>query len=89
MLPTLLMCLAVSSAKMVFPVNMDQMDNVAHKDHKVHMDRTNHMDPRSPMERGNMFRSEVSRANRDTSNHLDANFNPVRPQGMPDGQYAK
>ena len=29
---------------------------------------------------------QVFRANRDTSNHLDANFKPVRPQGLPDGQ---
>ena len=79
MLPALLMCVTVSSARMVFPANMD------HKDHKAHMDHKHHMNHRSPMEKGNMLSSEVFRANRDTSNHLDANFNPVRPQGLPDG----
>ena len=80
MLPALLMCVTVSSARMVFPANMD------HKDHKAHMDHKHHMNLRSPMARGSMLSLEVSRGNRDTSNHLDANFNPVRPQGLPDGQ---
>ena len=78
MLSTLLMCVTVSSARMVFPANMD---------HKAHMSHMSHMSHRRPMEKGHMLSSEVSRANRDTSNHLDANFNPVRPQGLPDGQY--